>query len=295
MSRFFRGVIAYPPTPFDHAGDVRPQVLEQLVAQLAGSGVDGIALLGSSGSGMYLSRDERRSLVRHGASASGSTPLYVVVSALTTRETIECALQAADAGADGVLVAPVCYVPLTDDEVVEHVVAVATAAPVPVSFYNNPTTTRYDITLTALQRLLTLGAVAGLKDTAPDAEQWAERQAGYRAAGVTVPVGLSRDALILSARSAGDAWHSGVAALVPEAYVGLRAALVAGDDVVVERWTAFLQPIVDELARCRPLAGLHALAVAAGVAAGVPRRPLPPAGDAVVERFRRLLSTKPPA
>lgn len=297
--RPFTGVVAYPVTPFDERGDVAHDVLRQLVSGLCGSRVDAVAVLGTSGSGMYLDRPERRTVVQGAVRArddagvrtgGGAVPVYAAVSALATREAVTLARDAVDAGADGVLVAPVGYLPLTDEEVTEHVTAVLTAVDVPVCFYNNPTTTRYDVTLPVLQRLCVDGGLVAIKDTAVDETAWCSRVAGYGRGGLACAVGLSRDALLLSARSPVDAWHSGVAGVLPDAYAGLRSALLDDDEQHVARWTSVLRPVVDELARWRPIAGLHALYVAAGVPAAAPRRPLLAAPEAAVNRFRELLA-----
>ncbi|WP_432506762.1 dihydrodipicolinate synthase family protein [Kineococcus arenarius] len=293
--RPFTGLVAYPPTPFDASGAVDTAALRELVTRAAAGGADAVAVLGSSGSGVYLDADERRTVVRHAARAlrGSGVPLHAAVSALATRDAVSAARDAVDAGAEGVLVSPVGYVPLTDEEVVPHVAAVSAAAGVPVCFYNNPTTTRYDVTLPVLRELAGAGALAAVKDTAAGPEQWRERLAGYRDAGLPCAVGLSRDVLLVGAGSAADAWHSGVAALLPGAYARLRAAVVAGDGPEAERWTGFLRPVVEELARLRPIAGLHALAAALGVPAGAPRAPLRPAPGAAVRRFRELVAAAP--
>ncbi|WP_432494062.1 dihydrodipicolinate synthase family protein [Kineococcus auxinigenes] len=293
--RPFTGLVAYPPTPFDASGAVDTATLRELVTRPAEGGADAVAVLGTSGSGVYLDAGERRTVVQHAVRALRGTgvPLHAAVSALSTRDAVAAARDAVDAGADGVLVSPVGYVPLTDEEVVPHVAAVAAAAGVPVCFYNNPTTTRYDVTLPVLRELAASGAMAAVKDTATGPEPWRERLAGYRDAGLPCAVGLSRDVLLLGAGSAADAWHSGVAALLPTAYVRLRAAVVAGDGPGAERWAGFLRPVVEELARLRPITGLHALAAAVGVPAGAPREPLRPAPDEAVRRLRELVAAVP--
>ena len=49
------------------------------------------------------------------------------------------------AGADGLLLAPVSYTPLLDDEVFEHFRAVAGATALPICIYDNPATTGFTL------------------------------------------------------------------------------------------------------------------------------------------------------
>lgn len=56
-------------------------------------------------------------------------------------EAEELARDAAEAGADGLLLAPVSYQKLTEEEVYQHFEAVATAGGLPLCIYNNPGTT----------------------------------------------------------------------------------------------------------------------------------------------------------
>ena len=72
---------------------------------------------------------------------------------LTTDEAVRMSRFAEDVGADAVIVVPITYWPLTDNEVYEHYSRIAKAIKIPVVIYNNPGTTGVDIKPALLARL----------------------------------------------------------------------------------------------------------------------------------------------
>ena len=79
----FHGLSAFPITPADAQGRVLAKDLQGLLGRLTEAGVDSIGLLGSTGSYMYLSREERRRAVEIAAeTVAGATPLMVGIGAL---------------------------------------------------------------------------------------------------------------------------------------------------------------------------------------------------------------------
>jgi 4-hydroxy-tetrahydrodipicolinate synthase len=287
----FTGLIAYPITPFTAEGEVSYEDLALLVGSLPTSVVDAVTVLGSSGSFAYLDREERSAVARTAISASeGRLPVAVGISSVGTREVLDAAVDAQEAGASGLVLSPVSYVPLTDDEVMAQVRAVCAATDLPLCLYNNPGTTQFDYSLEVVAELASLPGVVAFKDTAGDAAEFTARHAGLAA---RVPSGLSHgvsgDLLMMTGEIGADAWHSGPAALLPHAYARLRAAVVADDQADVDRVRRVLLPIVQHVAGLRKISGLHLLARACGVAAGDPRAPLLPSPGSELRELGRLL------
>lgn len=150
----FRGLSAFPITSADANGCVDTEALGRMVARLCAVEVDSIGLLGSTGTYVYLSREERSRAVAAAAEAvAGRTRLIVGIGALRTDAVVALARDAERAGADALLLAPVSYTPLTQDEVFEHYRATAAATGLPLCIYNNPGTTHFSFGLPLLQRL----------------------------------------------------------------------------------------------------------------------------------------------
>lgn len=290
----FRGLIAYPVTPFDESGDVNHPELERMLASLAVSGVDAITVLGSSGSFAYLSSAERRQVVRRAVDAvkraNPDLPLYAGVSAVATAELLEHVADAVDAGIDGLLVSTVSYVPLDEDEVAHQCRLVAAASQLPICLYSNPSTTNFAFSLELIAELAKEPTIRGVKETAPDTATFAAR---YQRLRQLVPEdfshGMSGDTLIADAGFAADAWHSGPASVLPIHFAALRDALADGDPARAAALRDELAPLLHEFNSLRKLSNLYALARAAGIEAGEPRLPLLPIAGSSRRDLARLL------
>jgi len=164
----FQGLSAFPITPADEHGRVDTGALRTLIARLTEAKVDSIGLLGSTGSYPYLAREERRRAIAAAVDqVGGGTPILVGIGALRTDDTVQFGLDAKAAGADAVLLAPVSYTPLTDDEVFTHFETVARAVSLPLCIYNNPGTTHFSFSDDLVARLSRVVNIAAMKNPSP--------------------------------------------------------------------------------------------------------------------------------
>lgn len=108
----------------------------QLVERLVAARVDSITALGSTGSYAYLNTQERRRVAHLAVEHADEIPVYVGIGALRTSQVLTHAESAQNAGAAGLLLAPVSYQPLTEDEVFELFRTVTAASSVPVPAVN---------------------------------------------------------------------------------------------------------------------------------------------------------------
>ncbi|CAM5454294.1 dihydrodipicolinate synthase family protein [Streptomyces antimycoticus] len=104
--------------------------------------------------------------------------MIVGIGALRTRHVLEAAEDAQSAGAAGVLLAPVSYQPLTDDEVFGLFEDVTAGLSVPLVVYDNPRTTRFTFTDELYARLGRLPRVASIKIPGVPAASAAARARG---------------------------------------------------------------------------------------------------------------------
>lgn len=290
----FRGLVAYPVTPFDATGAVNHAELRRHLAALAVSGVDAIAVLGSSGSFAYLDADERAAVIATAVDAVGGAnpelPVHAGVSAVSTDELMRHVEAAVAAGVDGLLLSTVSYVPLDDDEVATQCRLVAGASATPICLYSNPGTTNFSFSLDLIAELAAEPTIVAVKESAPDVATYVQR---HEALASRVPAGFSHgmsgDVLIAEAGFAADAWHSGPASVLPAHYAALRAALVAGEVAEAARLRDELAPLMREFTGLRKLSNLYALARAAGIDTGEPRRPLLPIPGSNQRDITRLL------
>lgn len=282
----FAGVSAFPLTPL-RDDRVDEDALGRLVAGAAGAGVDSVCVLGSTGVGPYLAREERRTVVARAAKEVGDVPLLAGVSALRTSDVLAHAQDAADAGAAGLLLVPVSYQPLTDDEVVDLYAEVADRVPLPLVPYENRRTTSVAFSDDLLARVAALPHVASVKvPGAPgDVAAVGARLAHLRTlVPARVGVGFSGDAYAATALAAGaDTWWSVLAGVVPGTAVRLAHAARTGDHATVDALTAALRPAFDVLAAQGGVRVAAALAEHRGLVEG-PCLPRPVQGLPATDR-----------
>ena len=247
----FTGLSAFPLTPL-REGRTDVDACGIIVAHLAAAGVDSIGVLGSTGAGAYLSREERAETVRRSVESAAGTPVLAGVSALRTDDVLRHAEDAAAAGARGLLLSAMTYQPLTEDEVVGLYADVCAATEVPVVLYDNPTTTHVTMTPSLYGRITeaTSGRVTDVKIPGlPGFEE--ETRARVETIRAAVPagtgIGVSGDAVAVTGLLAGcDAWHSVIGGTLPE--VAVELARAARSDAEADRaWTR------EEAVRLEPL------------------------------------------
>lgn len=136
------GVFIPAVTPFDPVtGDVDIVAMRANLRNWLVHPVHGIVIAGSTGEAVLLTRGERRSLVEATADALSADRLLLVgTGAESTRATMRMGQDAAEAGADAVLVQPPAYYlgAMTPEVLRDHYRAVADSSPVPVIIYQAP-------------------------------------------------------------------------------------------------------------------------------------------------------------
>lgn len=224
----FTGLSAFPLTPFQN-DVVDERAFIGLITRLAMAGVDSITVLGSTGSYAYLTPDERARVARLAVEHAGGTPVFVGVGALRTSQILTNIDHAEDAGAAGVLLAPMTYQPLTENDVFELFRTVTEHTKLPVIVYDNPGTTHFTFTTDLYARIARLSRIASIKipGVPADPAKALKHVAAIRAAVPEhVTIGISGDAFAATGLNAGcDAWYSVIGGTLPElALAIIRAA-----------------------------------------------------------------------
>jgi dihydrodipicolinate synthase/N-acetylneuraminate lyase len=213
-----RGVLAAAVTPLRN-GAFDGAAVGPYVDFLAGHGLDGALVLGTTGEGVLCSPDERREIAAAFVEAGrGRLQVAVHCGAQTTADTAALAEHAASAGADAVAVIAPPYFALDADELLGHFETAARAcAPLPFYLYEFEARSGYAIPLPVIERLRE--RVPNLSGMKVSDSPW-ERLEPYLVEGLDVFVGA--EALLERGLAAGAVGAvSGLAASFPDAVVPL--------------------------------------------------------------------------
>ncbi|BFO67940.1 dihydrodipicolinate synthase family protein [Chryseobacterium sp. S0630] len=286
----FKGIIAYPITPFDKNEKVDIPLFKHLVERLITSGSHGIAPLGSTGVMPYLSDEEKEEVTEATLQqVKGRIPTLVGVSNLTTEKTIHHAQFAEKAGADAVMIIPMSYWKLTDDEIVAHYDAVARKISIPIMAYNNPATSGVDMSPALLKRLLEIPNVTMIKESTGDIQRmhYLRRELGEEVAFYN-----GSNPLALAAFSAGArGWCTAAPNLIPELNISLYNAVEEGDlekaKTIFYQQFDLLKFIVNKGLPRAVKSGLNIL----GEDGGNLRSPLKPLHEKETEELKNIIKT----
>lgn len=292
----FTGLSAFPLTPTDDDGQLKPELLQRFLERIMAAGADSIGLLGSTGGYAYLTPEERKRTLRTAVECvAGRTPLIVGVGALTTDVAEDLARDARQAGADGLLLAPMSYQPLTDEEVFRHFEAVAAAGELPLCIYNNPGTTKFTFGPDLIARLAEIPNVTSVKMPLPaDGDCAGEMQRLRAVTPENFSIGYSGDWGAKDALLAGGAcWYSVVAGLLPEPALALTRAAQAGNVAGVERIDHAFAPLWALFREFGSFRVMFAISEILGFGGITPPRPILPLDQAcrgkVEDALRPLL------
>ena len=141
-----KGVIPAMITTFDKDEKVDLGRAEKLTEFLIGEGVNGLYITGSTGEGFLLTDDERKRLVEAVTDeVGGEMNIIVHVGCASTRQSVELARHAEQAGADATSAVPCVYYRPSEEGVYRHWTAITEAADLPFFIYNIPQLTGFNL------------------------------------------------------------------------------------------------------------------------------------------------------
>jgi 1-pyrroline-4-hydroxy-2-carboxylate deaminase len=171
---YFSGVYVATTTPFHPDGELNLDAYREQCRWLIERGVAGLVPVGSLGEYESLEPDERRAVVEATIeSADGRVKVVPGVSAPSSRQALRHAQHAASVGAAGVMALPPVIHPATRGELVDHYSQIAGAG-LPIIVYNNPFSTKQDLTPDVLAELVQIDEVVGVKEFSGDVRRVSE-------------------------------------------------------------------------------------------------------------------------
>jgi 1-pyrroline-4-hydroxy-2-carboxylate deaminase len=234
----FPGVYVATTTLFRNDGALDLDACQAHFARLAEAGVAGLVPNGSLGEYEALTEDERSAVVKAAMDSAGKLVEVVPgVSGKSAAEARRWAEHAANSGCRAVMCLPSTSHAPTSDEVVAHFREVARVG-LPMIVYNNPYSTRVDLTPPLLARLAEIEQVVAVKEFSQDIR----RVVAIRQAAPRLEVICGCDDTFVEAMFMGaTGWIAGFANAFPRPCVDLFDLCVAQRwPEAIERYTEFL-------------------------------------------------------
>lgn len=253
-------------TPFGDDGSIDTDAHRHNLTTLAGRGVEGFVLSGSTGQGPYLIPGERKTLISTARRALGAEPyLLCGVQAESVAQALAQGEEAAEGGADAMLVmTPTTLIRGDHEAVARFYRLLGDRAPLPVFLYSVPATTGYQIPVEVTIDLASHSNIVGIKDSGADADR-VPPLAAVIDDGFVVMAGSSRVVNEFMLNGA----HGAITSSANYAFDLIVDAVT--DDAAQQRLTG-LAAAVEKFG----LAGTYAAAEATGLIAGAMRLPLQP-------------------
>ncbi|MFB6118463.1 dihydrodipicolinate synthase family protein [Halosegnis sp.] len=248
-----QGVVPPTVTAFEPDGSLDPAATAAHARFVVDRGAAGVFPLGTNGEFPLVSAAEREQVVAAVAEeVAGEVPVIAGVGAPSTRETVQNAQAAVEAGADGVVVVTPYYYPIDETAALTHYRRVLAAVDVPTYVYHIPSKTGNELSLETLRKLAEAG-IAGVKDSSKDVP-WLG-QAIDENPELTFLAGS--DSLLFPGLQVGcTGMVSAVANVVPELVVDLYEAYDAGDRERARERQSTVYEIRDALKRGPYMAGV---------------------------------------
>jgi len=290
----FSGVIAYTVTPFTDDGEVNTNALTNaltnVINKLINTGASAIAALGSAGECAYLEDHEWELVTEQSIkSVDKRLPIIIGISELTTRKAIQKAIFAEEKGADAVMVAPLVYYPLSEDEIYEHYSSISAAISIPIMVYSNPVSSGVEMSAEFMLSMVQgIEQVCMIKESSVDINRVNTIK---RLCGDTAAVFAGCNYLALDALKAGvDGWCTTAPNLIGDGATRIVNAVNNNDvelaEKLFEHYENLLMFMVEKGLARTVKAGLQLK----GITVGTPRKPLKALSEENTTRLAKLLT-----
>jgi 4-hydroxy-tetrahydrodipicolinate synthase len=166
MNKELHGIVPALVTPFTARDEVDTAGLRWIIGNCIRSGANSIIVNGSLGEFTNLNAAERRSVIDTAVDeVNGKVPLIVGVGSPGTKNAVDLAREAAELGADSLVVLPPFYFQIGEESVFAHFKTIAESVDIPIIIYNFPGTTKITISPPLVARLAQVEGIIGIKNS----------------------------------------------------------------------------------------------------------------------------------
>ncbi len=279
----FRGSGVALVTPF-RDGEVATGVLKELVAFHLREGTDALVVNGSTGEAVTMNPGEQMEAAAAVVEAAdGAVPVIVGVGGSATAAVKALARNAAEVGADAILLAPPPYNKPSQAGIEAHCVEVIEAGGLPAVLYNVPGRTACNVLPETVRRVADRADVIGVKEASGDLSQIGELA---RLVVDEVALYSGNDDQILPVLSLGGTGVISVLAnVVPADVSRMVHAFLDGEMAEARRLQLRYLPLIRMLFADPNPVPVRAAVRHLGFEVGDPRMPLLPLGEESQQRL----------
>jgi N-acetylneuraminate lyase len=277
---------------YDGKGDVNPAAAGRLTRFLIEKGVNGLYVGGGTGEGILQSVEERKTMLEAVLEANaGRVTVTAHIGANTTKDSVQLARHAEQAGADAVSSIPPFYYSYTEEAVKAYWDSMMDNCSLPFIIYNIPSATGFQISNAMLKEMLGNEKLLGMKMTTFNVYELQQFKAigGERFLLFNGP-----DQQYLAGRIMGaSAGIGGTYGAMPELFVRLEREFRAGNVEEAQRLQFVINEIITAIRAIGLFAAVKELVKLRGIDCGKPRLPLPAAklsdGPAIRELYEKIM------
>lgn len=165
----WKGVFPAVTTKFTANDELDFDAFDKNIEAQIAAGVNGIIIGGSLGEASVLTDEEKLTLLQHAVKLVNKR-IYVLlnIAEQTTKAAIQCAKNAAEYSADGLMMLPPLRYKADDDETVKYYIDVAKSTDLPIMVYNNPYDYKIEVTLDMFEQLAQYPNIQAVKESTRD-------------------------------------------------------------------------------------------------------------------------------
>ena len=288
----------FPPiaSPLTETEAFDEQGMRRLVQYLLESGVHGLFVLGSTGEFATFTQAERQRVIDVVVDeVAGRLPILANATEVGTKKTVESARVVAGTGADAMVLMVPYYFRHTPSEVLRHFREVTASVDIPGFIYNNPNSTKFNLTPEMVEELSQGGRIVGIKDSSHDFAQFQELLRRFKGSKDFKVFQGEEHHLAASILLGAAGAVLTVANVVPKLCVALYEAGVNGD---IERAISLQDRLMKAFKICHvssalmpgsAIGGVKAALALRGICGGTVKKPFVPPSEEDVRKIKEIL------
>jgi 4-hydroxy-tetrahydrodipicolinate synthase len=286
-----KGIYPAMLTPLTNNQNINEDVLRQLTNHLIQSIVHGIFALGTNGEFHLFNTEEKVRIAKIIIEeADGRVPVMVGTGGNSTEETIELSKRMENIGADALSIITPFFIPPTQEELLDHYKAIASATSLPVLLYNIPSKTGINISAEIVAELADDPNIVGIKDSSGNFDNVLAYIEAVKNKDFAVFAGT--DSLILKTLLAGG--QGAVAAtanMLPETVLSIYTYWNEGNIEQAEKEQEKLQPLRDTFAYGTIPSSLKKATELFGIPVGPPKLPVKEVKGEGLEKIKQMVDS----